>query len=154
MDAFQRRPTPVADASARRARGRVALRRAGVRCRGNQLIDIDFSLQPLRDEHHEVVFLVLSASVITERKHIEQALRESNEKFQQLAAHLTHAFWIRSADMREVHYISPAFERIWARSPQTLYAHPAQWVDFTLPEDRERVQTLRGAHGGRTKCGD
>jgi len=84
------------------------------------LIDIDFSLQPVRDEHDEVVFLVPFASVITERKHTEQALRESNEKCHQLAAHLTDAFWIRSADMREVHYISPACERIWDRSPARL----------------------------------
>ena len=92
VDAFQRRPTPLRDAILRAARGEGSRYDVQVCAAGNQLIDIDFSLQPLRDEHHEVVFLVLSASVITERKHIEQALRESNEKFQQLAAHLTDAF--------------------------------------------------------------
>ena len=60
--------------------------------------------------------LVPSASVITERKQTENALRESNEKFQLLADNITDAFWIRSPDMREVHYVSPAFERIWGRS--------------------------------------
>ena len=53
-----------------------------------------------------------------------QALRESNEKFHQLADNITDAFWIRSPDMREVHYISPAFERIWGRSPESLSANP------------------------------
>ena len=37
-------------------------------------------------------------------------------KFQLLADNITDAFWIRSADMREVHYVSPAFERIWGRT--------------------------------------
>jgi PAS domain S-box-containing protein len=76
---------------------------------------------------------------ITAHKKTENALRESNEKFTQLADHITDAFWIRSADMREVHYVSPAFERIWGRSAETLYASPQEWVEFTLPEDRERV---------------
>ncbi|MEY2428506.1 MAG: two-component system, cell cycle sensor histidine kinase and response regulator CckA, partial [Verrucomicrobiota bacterium] len=51
----------------------------------------------------------------------------------------TDAFWIRSPDMREVHYVSPAFERIWGRSAESLYADPQAWTDFILSEDRERV---------------
>ncbi len=56
--------------------------------------------------------------------------------------HITDAFWIRSPDMREVHYISPAFERIWGRSAASLSADPHQWTDFILPEDRERVRRV------------
>jgi two-component system sensor histidine kinase/response regulator len=41
--------------------------------------------------------------------------------------------------MQKVHYVSPAFERIWGRPAETLYSAPEQWADFTLPEDRERV---------------
>ncbi|MEA3212747.1 MAG: hypothetical protein QOE70_5804 [Chthoniobacter sp.] len=44
---------------------------------GHEIIDIDFSLQPLRDETGKVVFLVPSASVITERKRAEEVLRET-----------------------------------------------------------------------------
>ena len=76
---------------------------------------------------------------ITERRSSEQALRESDEKFRQLADNIGDAFWIRSPDMRELHYISPAFERIWGRSVASLYANPQQWSDFIVPEDRERV---------------
>jgi PAS domain S-box-containing protein len=86
---------------------------------------------------------------IRERKDTEAALRGSDEKFRQLAENITDAFWIRSPDMREVHYISPAFERIWGRSMESLHANPQQWADAILPDDRERVlavfATLRGA---------
>ena len=86
-----------------------------------------------------MVSLVPSASVITERKATENALRESNEIFQLLADNITDAFWIRSADMREVHYVSPAFERIWGRTAESLRANPHLWADFTVPEDRARA---------------
>ena len=76
---------------------------------------------------------------ITERKQTEIALRERDEKFHQLADNITDAFWIRSADMTKVHYISPAFERIWGRSPESLYGNPQLWADYIFPEDRERV---------------
>jgi two-component system cell cycle sensor histidine kinase/response regulator CckA len=69
----------------------------------------------------------------------ENALRESHEHFEHLAANITDAFWIRSPDMRQLHYVSAAFEQIWGRPVATLYANPHQWIDFTFPEDRERV---------------
>ena len=127
------------EAIARAARGEAS--RYDVRTHGadNQVIDLDFSLQPLRDESGEVVFLIPSASVITGRKHAETAMRESNVTFQQLADNITDVFWIRSPDFSELHYVSPAFERIWGRSVASLHANPKQWVDFILPEDRERV---------------
>ena len=74
---------------------------------------------------------------VTERKKVEDQLRASDQKFQQLADHLTDAFWIRSADMKTVHYISPAFERIWGRPVDVLYNEPLSWPTFILEEDRE-----------------
>jgi len=71
----------------------------------------------------------------------ENALRESDEKFHQLADNITDVFWIRSPDMREVHYVSPAFEQIWGIPVGTQFENPDQWTDFIVPEDRERVKS-------------
>ncbi len=76
---------------------------------------------------------------ISERKIAENALRESNDKFHELAENITDVFWIRTPDMREVLYVSPAFEKIWGIPAETLRAKPASWMDFVLPSDRERV---------------
>ena len=88
---------------------------------------------------------------ITDRKRAENALRESNEKFEQLADNISDMFWVCSPDMNKILYLSPAFERIWGRSVAALYADPAQWRDFVLPEDRERTQLAFAALAGETR---
>jgi len=127
------------EAIAKAALGKASRYDVQVRAAEGQLIDVDFSLQPTCDASGKVLYLVPSASVITERKRTEDALRESDQKFQQLAANITDAFWIRSPDMRHAQYVSPAFERIWGRPVESLYANPGQWSEFILPEDRARV---------------
>jgi PAS domain S-box-containing protein len=69
----------------------------------------------------------------------ENPFLESGETFRQLAENISDAFWIRSPDMSTVHYVSPAFERIWGRPVATLYTHPERWPDFIHAEDRGRV---------------
>jgi PAS domain S-box-containing protein len=63
------------EAITRAAGGEASRYDVQVRGEENHAIEIDFSLQPLRDETGEVVFLVPSASVITERKRAESELR-------------------------------------------------------------------------------
>ena len=76
---------------------------------------------------------------ITTRKQTEDELRASMANFRQLADNIVDAFWIRSADMRQLHYVSPAFEKIWGRPVSMLYADPHKWSDFVVEEDRARV---------------
>ncbi len=128
------------NAIARAAQGEASRFDTQVRAADGSLIDVDFSLQPVHDEAGRVVFLVPSASVITERKATETTLRETTDKFYQLANHITDVFWIRSADLREVLYLSPGFERMWGVSADTFYANPQRWTDFIVAEDRERVR--------------
>ncbi|MDB5944637.1 MAG: sensor signal transduction histidine kinase [Ramlibacter sp.] len=110
-------------------------------------VALEYSLARGDGEAHEEARLVpLPAGAVlvlirdvTERKLTENALRESDAKFRNLADNVSDAFWIRSADMREVHFVSPGFERIWGRPMRTLYGSPEKWVEYIVPEDRERV---------------
>lgn len=79
---------------------------------------------------------------ITDRKRTENALRESEERFRQIAANVQEAFFVESADASEILYISPAYERIWGRSPEPLYQNPQAWMDAVLPEDREQLKNV------------
>ncbi|HSH93851.1 MAG TPA: PAS domain S-box protein, partial [Roseimicrobium sp.] len=96
------------------------------------------SVTPLTDRHpHGAVVMHLN---ITHRKLAEITLEDSNEKFHQLADNITDAFWVRSPDLQEVQYLSPSFEKIWGRSTDSLCARPQDWINFVVPEDRDRVR--------------
>jgi PAS domain S-box-containing protein len=108
--------------------------------KNGNIVWVNLSVTILRDEQGGQLEVLGIAEDITKRKRTEMALRESNEKFHQLANNITDAFWIRSPDMKEVHYISPAFEQIWGRTVESLYANPQEWPEFIHPADRERVR--------------
>lgn len=77
---------------------------------------------------------------LIERQRTEQELRESEERFRQLAEHIHQVFWMVCADEhRQFLYVSPVYEKIWRRSCQSLYEQPIAWFDAIHSEDRERI---------------
>jgi len=119
--------------------------------RGN-FVTILLNVSLVRDAQGQSHYFISQIQDITERKRAEDELRESNEKFRQLADNITDVFWIRSPDRREVHYVSPGFERIWGRTVASLYANPQQWSEFIVPEDRERVLRAFADLAGERPC--
>jgi PAS domain S-box-containing protein len=72
---------------------------------------------------------VAITSDITERQRTEVALRESEERFQQLAKHVQEVFWLQDVDTGAILYISPAYERIFGRTCESLYETPSVFID-------------------------
>jgi PAS domain S-box-containing protein len=75
----------------------------------------------------------------TERKRAEEALRESQERFRQLTESIREVFWMTDPEKNRMIYISPAYEGIWGRTCESLYASPRSWLDAIHPDDRDRV---------------
>ncbi len=76
------------------------------------------------------------------RHSAEQALRESEERFRQLAENIVESvFWMSDPIARQFLYVSPAYERIWGRSCESLYADFREWLEAIHPQHRQRVQT-------------
>jgi two-component system, cell cycle sensor histidine kinase and response regulator CckA len=76
------------------------------------------------------------------RLYAEQALRESEERFRQLAENITESvFWMSDPTKLQIFYVSPAYDRIWGRSSTSLYTNFMEWIEAIVPEDRERIQT-------------
>jgi PAS domain S-box-containing protein len=76
------------------------------------------------------------------RQEAEAALRESETKFRQMAENTDDVVWMCSADLKMVHYVSPAYEKVWGSSTDSLYARPEQWVEAVVSEERERVRAV------------
>jgi PAS domain S-box-containing protein len=75
----------------------------------------------------------------SERLRAESALRQSEERFRQLAENIREVFWLSTPDKSRMIYVSPGYELIWGRSCQSLYDSPRDWVDAIHPDDREQV---------------
>ncbi|MCC3537781.1 MAG: PAS domain-containing protein [Microcoleus sp. PH2017_25_DOB_D_A] len=74
---------------------------------------------------------------LQERKRTEAILRESEERFRQLAESIDAVFWISDYPSGRVLYVSPAYERLWGLNPQSLYDDSRVWQDLVHPEHRE-----------------
>ena len=69
----------------------------------------------------------------------EHELREADERFLRIAGTITEVFWIADVDIRAMRYVSPAYERIWGRSCESLYHDPRSFLMAIHPEDFQRV---------------
>jgi len=76
---------------------------------------------------------------ITERKRDEKKLRDSEERFRQIAETIQEVFWMADPQIGRMLYISPGYEKIWGRSCVSLYNDPRSFLDAVHPDDRERV---------------
>ncbi|HEY9814910.1 MAG TPA: PAS domain S-box protein [Candidatus Obscuribacterales bacterium] len=95
--------------------------------------------QPICNQEGEVVRLAGIAADITERKLVELALQESEERFQEIANTIPQMFFVRALNPDRYTYISPAYERIWGRSRQVLQDNPNDWIEAIHPDDRDQV---------------
>ena len=73
------------------------------------------------------------------RRQAEQALRESEARFREMARGIRDVFWIAPPDAGELLYVSPAVERIWGRPVSAFHEQPALWIESIHPDDRARV---------------
>ena len=94
---------------------------------------------PLRDEQGKIVKWYGTSADIEDRKRAEDALRESEEKFRQLAENIREVFWMTTPHLEEVLYVSPAYESVWGRSLESVRQRPQSFMDAIHSEDRERV---------------
>jgi PAS domain S-box-containing protein len=76
---------------------------------------------------------------ISRRRQVEEALKESEERFRQLAKNIDAVFWLATPDMSEMLYVSPTYDKIWERSRKNLYENPTSKIDAIHPDDRLRI---------------
>ncbi len=78
-------------------------------------------------------------NISDEKAEYVKKLKESELRFRQVTENIAEVFWVSNADLTEILYISPAYEKIWERSCEDLYADAREWFDAIHPDDKQRV---------------
>lgn len=76
---------------------------------------------------------------ITQRRQAEEALRDSEERFQQMAGNIQEIFWMFDAEKMKFLYVSPAYKTIAGRSFEARDENLSSHRELICPADRDRV---------------
>ena len=76
---------------------------------------------------------------ITDHRRAEDALRDSEERFRQMAENIEEIFWLLDPKTLGAVYVSPAFEQICERPLASIYSNPISYRDLIHPDDAEMV---------------
>ncbi len=116
----------------------------------------------VRDPAGNALYFILIVEDISDRKRAEIALRESEEKFRQLADNIPEVFWIADVRMRKLLYLSPVYEKVTGKSAAEATKRLSSFLEIVHPDDGRRVRMARMAmpRGGdynieyRIQCAD
>jgi PAS domain S-box-containing protein len=76
---------------------------------------------------------------VTQRVHTEHSLKQSEERFQQMASNIQEVFWMMDGQTKKVIYVSKAYETITGRPLAQIYEDPTSYQELIHCEDRIRV---------------
>ncbi|MEB3289532.1 MAG: PAS domain S-box protein, partial [Leptolyngbya sp.] len=106
----------------------------------NQVFPVLLGSVAVRDDQGNYLCSRTTIFDMRDRKQVELALQESEEKFRQLAENIAGIFWMR--DLKgNLLYISPAYETLWQQSRDSLKDQPLAWMEAIHPEDLARMQS-------------
>ncbi len=94
------------------------------------LFDAQVSASAVADDAGQLLCLMISCTDITERRRMENALRESEEKFRGIAQRSSDMIYICYRS-KGVTYISPAVEKILGYTPEEIVG--TQCRDYVMP---------------------
>jgi len=77
---------------------------------------------------------------VTERRRLQQTLRETGALLDVFSEHSRDVFWVRDARTWETLYVSPAFESVWGRPLSDLPASAEGFLELVHPDDREAIR--------------
>ncbi len=101
--------------------------------------DEEFKL--LSELSRDLAFGITVIRNADKKRKVEMELRESESKFKQLAENINEIFFLSDPDKKKMLYISPAFEKIWGQSVESLYKSPTSFADLVYPDDKAKIQT-------------
>lgn len=107
--------------------------------KNGSVIWVDLTVSPIRDYQSNFLFAIGMIQDISQRKQVEIALQESEQRFRVLVENIQEAVWLNSAEPSEILYMSPAYEKIFQRSCQSLLDNGSSWLEVVHPDDLQGV---------------
>ncbi len=104
----------------------------------NETIWLSISKMPLRDDEGNVFGLLGVYDDITERKHAEELLRESEAKYRRLIEKSPDTLYVFSSKSGGIYY-SKRVEELLGYPIGYLSANPFLWTESIHPDDRENI---------------
>lgn len=108
-------------------------------CKNRQIRWAKVTVSTIYDDERQPQSVLGVIEDIHDHKLNREALKISEERFQEIAATLEQFFFVRCCKTGQYLYISPGYEKIWQRSRESLYADPRSWLELVHPEDRDLV---------------
>lgn len=97
-------------------------------------------VSPIFNNNRQVVALTLISRDISDRKQMEEALRESEARLEGILNSLTDIVWSADAITREMLYLNPATEKVYGCLVIEFFDNPNLWMEMVHPEDLEQVK--------------
>ena len=103
---------------------------------------VSTSKMPLLSPDGKIIGTFGVSRDVTESRNTRQALIESEARFQELISTIREVFWIRESGTGRILYLSSAYEAIWGRPIEYLYANPLGWLADIHEDDRQHLANL------------
>jgi rsbT co-antagonist protein RsbR len=110
-----------------------------IRAGDGRELDLKESFTPVRDAAGAVAWVVGVGRDVTETREVIAKLAEREELFRLLADTVADVFWMLDFEQGRMIYINPAYETLWGRPRDAIYADRMEFARAIHPEDRERV---------------
>ncbi|MCM1982231.1 PAS domain S-box protein [Lyngbya confervoides] len=104
-----------------------------------RVITCEWNSSVIFDQAGHLQSMLSFAQDISDRIEAESNLRQSEEKFRQLTDNIHEVFYLSESSHSQVLYVSPAYEKIWGRSCQSLYHQPQSFLEAIHPDDHPQV---------------
>ena len=115
------------------------------------IIWVENIAQAMRDEAGEIVQIYGVSRDITERKHAEAALQQSEMKYRLLAENVTDVICVVSLDRFIFNYVSPSVESVLGYTPKEFM--DLNVYDLLTPDSADRVMAILAQEVENNKYG-
>jgi len=105
--------------------------------------------QTLENQHPLVARRIVT---YVERHRMEKRAAAADERLHELASMSNDVLWMFSADWDELLFVNDAYESVFGRPAETLYAAPESFLDPVHPDDLDRVKlAMKRASEGKSQ---